>query len=368
MLRKWLAGMLAVMMVSFMVSGCGTTSGGGGLSIKVDEVSSVGTSKVTVSGSVSYSDGNLDVNLNPVLVSDEAVVLSSGKVRVRVGTVVTTITSAETVEVTLPTISNKPVDIAFILDNTGSMSGAISGSINSISAFASSLEAQGKDVRFGLVTYGDSAEHPTPADTDPVGDQPHARPVMDFDNAAALRSILSAEVKAEGGNDWPENPLDAIMYAYNNLSWRDSAQRVLINITDADGHQNVTADTSTDNKCTTTKAAVATALMGRATVFVVGHNYTSPVPEAGCYDPRALADGLGEGRVTPEANTGGKFIELNLGSFDLTALGIDTALARSYTLRFSYSFDAGTYYILVEIDTDGDGIFDSNMLIKVTLS
>ena len=193
-----------------------------------------------------------------------------------------------------------------------------------------------------------------------------ARPIMGLGTAASLESILSTEVVADGGGDGPENPLDAIMYAYNNFSWRSGAQKVFIVITDINAHQSVEADTSSDNKCTTTATNTVTALAGRAVIYSVSPDYTSSQwPYA---DVRRLADGLGEGRVTAETNTGGKWIEFSGSGFNLNSLGISTVLTSSTLLRFSYTFSAGTWYIHVLIDTNGDGTMDADAVFTLTVA
>ncbi len=352
----------------FVVSMFGCAALQKALTAAVDTVTKVGSSETTISGTLTYSDGTIDINLNPVIASGDAVTITPTNTRVRIGTDLATITSAATVSVTVPVISGKKIDVAFILDNTGSMGTAITGSKNSIVAFAQTLEAGGVDAKFGLVTFGDAATHPTPigAITAEGGfddGNTHVRPVADFGSAAALQNVLSAETFAEGGAGLPENPLNAITYAYNNFTWRSGSQKVFIVITDINAHQSVEADTDLENKCTTTATNTVTALFGKAVVYAVSPNYTTV--QWPYVDVRRLADGFGEGRVTAETCTGGTWITFESSGFDLNTLGIATTLTSSYTVRFSSTLDSGTWYIFVEIDTNGDGIFDSNMLIKV---
>lgn len=368
----WVVGGLMLMLVwGTLVAGCG----GGSLKAILEEVDKLGTSEATLSGSISLSGGAMDINLNAVIVSGEALTLPASSFRIKVGDSPSTIKSRSTVDFTLARVTGKPLDIVFILDTTGSMDDAIAGTKDSINAFAASLEAKGADVRFGLVTYGDSPKHPTPTglitdEGDPeYTDTRYTREVMAFGSASELRAVLSKEV-ADGGGDDPENPLDAIMWGYKNLTWRPAAQKVFIVITDVSGHQST--DTigrlsSGGNRCTTSAEAVVEALSGKAVIYAVSPNYTYSL-WSGLLDVRRLADGLGEGRVTPESNTGGKWVQFNSGSFDLNKLGIDTTLTAGYTIRFNHTFSAGTYYILLEVDTNGDGIFDSNMLIKIGVS
>jgi hypothetical protein len=374
MKKKLRSGLLFLGLVAlvgmFAVSGC-TKAQQAALEALLNETTTIGSSEVTLSGTISLSGDTVDVNLNSVLISGEPVTLTSGKIKVQVGTSVDTVSGEDLIDFTLPTVTDRPLDIAFILDNTGSMAGAINGAEDSIIAFSASLEAAGVDARFGLVTYGDSALHPTPVGYITAEGQSDAntspRPVLDFSTAAALKDVLTAEVEAEGGQDGPENPLDAIMYAYNNFSWRTTAQRVFVVITDITAHQNNGVDVGTNNVCTTSGEAVVEALAGRAVIYAVSPNYTTALT-GGVLDVRRLADGLGEGRTTPLTNTGGKWIVFNSGSFDLNTLGIDTALTALTTIRFSYSFEAGVYYIYVQVDSDGDGVFDSNIVIKITVA
>ncbi|MCU0641734.1 MAG: VWA domain-containing protein [Candidatus Margulisbacteria bacterium] len=367
-----LIGLACLALVVVPMFGCTVTSST--LKATIDSVTTIGTSEATLSGSVKYSGGTVDINLNAVVIgTGDAVSITTTNSRIKVGTDPTTITAGTPVTVTLPSDS-KPVDIAFILDNTGSMGGAITGSKNSILAFAQSLEAAGINAQFGLVTYGDSPKHPTPPGvitdegTPSYTDAYATREVAQLGTAAALQTVLGTVI-ADGGGDGTENPLDAIMWGYNHFAWRDGAQKVFIVITDIDGHSTIDGtlpSTSGGNRCTTSAEAVLAALSGKAVIHAVSPDYTYSLGRI--VDVRRLADGLGEGRITAEAGTGGKWIEFNSSGFDLSTLGISNILAKSATLRFSYSFSSGTYYVLVEIDTNGDGIYDSNMLIKLTVA
>ncbi|MBU1026786.1 MAG: VWA domain-containing protein, partial [Candidatus Margulisbacteria bacterium] len=251
----------------------------------------------------------------------------------------------------------------------GSMGGAITGSKNSINAFAASLEADGADAQFAVVNYGDSAIHPTPPGwitSEGIDDADATRECStDFGNAAAIKAILDNTI-ADDGNNFPENPLDAILYAWNTYTWRAEAQKIFIIITDDVAHQNIPADTMLENVCTTSGEAILSLLSGQAVVYAVSPHYTTS--QYPYLDVRRLADGLGEGRVTAEANTGGKWIQFVSAGFDLATLGIVETVVESTSLKLSYTFTAGVWYIYVQVDTDGDGVYDSNMLIKVTVA
>ena len=188
-----LVGLSLIGLAAVSLLGC--SQAGTTLGATITDVTTIGTSEVTISGSVKYSSGTVDINLNPVLVSGEAITLDTSKVKVRIGTDSTLVTTSDVVTVTLPSASSKPLEIVFILDNTGSMSSSITGAKNSIIAFSASLEAAGIDAKFGLVTFGDSALHPTPAGyitSEGISDATHERPVLDFGTAAALQTKLAS--------------------------------------------------------------------------------------------------------------------------------------------------------------------------------
>lgn len=352
------------------VGGCSTTSSSGTITVTPGDVTTVGTSEATLSGTIAYSSGTMTISLNAIIISGEAVSgLTSSKFKITTGTTLADIASWSSLEVSIPT--TKPsMDIAFILDNTGSMGGGITGAKNSIVAFAASLEAEGATTpQFGLVTFGDSALHPTPAGyitAEGFTDATYVRPVMNLGTASALRAILSSEVYADGGGDGPENPLNALLYAYNNFTWRSGAQKIFIVITDINAHQSIEADTASGNKCTVSGEAMVNLLAGKGVVYAVSPNYTTS--QHPYFDVRRLADGLGEGRTTALSNTGGKWIQYVGSGFDLTTLGIDTTATSGYTINVTPTFTAGTWYIYIQVDTDGDGIYDSNMLVTLTIT
>ncbi|MFH1390070.1 MAG: vWA domain-containing protein [Candidatus Margulisiibacteriota bacterium] len=365
MFKKSLYVLIGIVMVAMTMYGCSVTSS----FTSSKDPGVLGSSEVTMSGAASYTGGKVEVGLAALFKgTGEALTLDKGRFTVYVGKDGIPTTDWGSVDFALPTDSDKPIDMVFVLDNTGSMSGSITGAKNSIVAFAASLEAAGVDAKFALVTYGDSAIHPTPAGyitSESFSDATYVRPVLDFNNAATLQATLDA-VHADGGGDGPENPLDAIMYGYNNFSWRAGAQRVIVVITDINGHQNVAGDTSSNNKCLTSIEAVALNLAGKAVVYAVSPNYSTD--QSPYCDVRRLADGLGEGRTTPLSNTGGKWIQFGYYGYDLTTLGITTAVSKGYKFTFDYTFADGTWWIHIVADTDGDGVMDSELLIKIIVS
>ena len=131
----------------------------------------------------------------------------------------------------------------------------------------------------------------------------------------------------------PENPLDAIMYAWNNFSWSSDNDRIIIVITDIYAHQST--DTSEgscpgDNRCTISGEAVINELSGNGIIYAISPDFTS-ILDDGFLDVRRLADGLGEGRTTPLSNTGGKWYEYtNIPAVDLVSIGLVDEILENY--------------------------------------
>ncbi|OGC12224.1 hypothetical protein A3K48_07170 [candidate division WOR-1 bacterium RIFOXYA12_FULL_52_29] len=364
MFKKSLYVLIGIAIVGVAMFGCSATSS----FTSSKDPGVLGSSEVTMSGAASFTGGKVEVNLSSLIKgTGEVLTLEKGRFNVYVGKDGVPTVDWGSVDFAMPTDTDKPIDMVFILDNTGSMGGSITGAINSIVAFSASLEADKVDAKFALVTFGDSALHPTPAGyitSESFTDASYVRPILNFTDAATLKTTLET-VHADAGGDGPENPLDAIMHAYNNFTWRSGAQKVIVVITDINGHQNVAGDTSSDNKCLTSIEAVALNLAGKAVVYAVSPNYSTD--QSPYCDVRRLADGLGEGRATPLSNTGGKWVNFNT-SYDLTDLGISAVVSKGYKFTFDYSFADGTWWVHILVDTDGDGVMDSELLIKIIVS
>lgn len=111
-------------------------------------------------------------------------------------------------------------DIIFVLDVTGSMGNEIDQVKDNIVEFSDSLSAQGVDFRLGMVTFLDWIEN-----------------IYDFTSNVQLFQSYVNEQYAHGGDDIPENSLDALMQACQ-FDFRPNANRIFIWITDADYHIN----------------------------------------------------------------------------------------------------------------------------------
>jgi len=118
------------------------------------------------------------------------------------------------------------LDLAFIVDTTGSMGGLIqSAQRQMISMMNELLKAADVDMRLGVVEYRD---HP-PQDKLPA----RAYPLTgSFQQAQKAINGL----KAEGGGDGPESVFDGIITACRKLEWRAHARRIAVLVGDAPPH------------------------------------------------------------------------------------------------------------------------------------
>lgn len=189
------------------------------------------------------------------------------------------------------------VDLVFVLDVTGSMSEEIESVKNNIIEFADSLKAKNADIRLGMVTFGDEI-----------------RGVYSFTRDVIAFKSLVGDQKATGGEDLPENSLDALARA-SEMPFRPQAKRIFIWITDANYHQN-------NNVTSLTVQQVVNQLLAQSiTVNCIGDAFY----QTSAYDPITFP-------------TGGSFYNIN-GKFRDILLDISRLTNSS---RFIISFTAPT--------------------------
>ncbi|QRN93689.1 tetratricopeptide repeat protein [Archangium violaceum] len=116
------------------------------------------------------------------------------------------------------TATASPVDVVFVFDQTGSMSEEIAGLVERSRQFADILGDSGFDFRLALVSYSDRVERVFPYTSD----------------VEAFKRQLS-KLTADGGDDEPENQLDALVEA-SKLPHRPGAKKVFLLVTDASFH------------------------------------------------------------------------------------------------------------------------------------
>ncbi len=215
--------------------------------------------------------------------------------------------------------SRKDIDIAFIMDTTGSMYNAIDGVKSSVTSFIATLTEAGYNVKIAIIPYDDAAP------SKEISIEPTW---LDLSDSASASQFVD-KLYANGGNDGPENPYAGIMYAWENCSWRPSSQRIIVLITDANAHYKSEPNPGdAAGYALYDKEDLVKAIQGYATihgVFVPGYYYnTSDTDFSSPDDPRELC-----------MNTGG-LIEYtdSSGNVDLNALGISDYVESSWILTF----------------------------------
>lgn len=123
------------------------------------------------------------------------------------------------------------LDVAFVVDSTGSMS----GQINQAKAIASSLSTvvAANRGRVALVEYRDA------------GDAFTARVLSPLQESTTDFSAQLAGIGVDGGGDTPEALLHALKTTFDGLDWRPGATKAAIVLTDADYHDPDLVDGST---------------------------------------------------------------------------------------------------------------------------
>jgi hypothetical protein len=118
------------------------------------------------------------------------------------------------------------LDLAFVVDTTGSMSSLIAGAQRQmITMLDELLRVAAVDLRLGVVEYRDHVPQ------DPLTYRVHA---FTGDLDAARRTING--LAATGGGDGPESVLDGIWAACQDLAWRRHARRIAVLVGDSPPH------------------------------------------------------------------------------------------------------------------------------------
>jgi hypothetical protein len=252
--------------------------------------------------------------------------------------------------------SKAAVDLVFINDTTGSMSGTVEGISKSASKFAEDVAAGGVDARFSMYTYGDAfatvpsapgSENPFKVgkgDFAPPEFDGDARPYIGLSDVAGFKSFLtemeSSSALGVGGGDGEENTLGALHYANGKVAWRDGAARMFVAIGDNPSHQKGSADElfASSQFAPPSGDDLIASINGSAVIHVVGHDRG----EAPFYNLKHLAD-----------KSGGVFLELpSDGVVDLGALNLKDWL----TASFAGACDGakiGRYTIVVKATVNG---------------
>lgn len=126
------------------------------------------------------------------------------------------------------------VEVAFVLDTTGSMGPLIEGAKRKIWSIATSIADAHPDaqIRMGLVAYRD------------IGDEYVTKK---FELTTDIQDLYASllELRAKGGGDWPESVNEALDVAVNKLGWTrgDEVRRIVFLVGDAPPHMDYAQDT-----------------------------------------------------------------------------------------------------------------------------
>ncbi|MFS8102112.1 cutinase family protein [Lentzea alba] len=115
------------------------------------------------------------------------------------------------------------VDVAFVVDTTGSMGDDIANAQASINQVTSALFGLARSPQVALVDYKD------------LGDPYQARVVTPFTADRAAFATAVSTLGASGGGNFPESVYSGLMTAFG-LGWRDGALKLAITIGDAPAH------------------------------------------------------------------------------------------------------------------------------------
>ena len=236
---------------------------------------------------------------------------------------------------------NVGVDVVFIQDLSSSMGNAIAGVRSSVITFSEHLYNRGINARFASLGYSGPGTIPTTPPTSPCE---FLGPFHDLTDAGSIQRHVADNWVATGGCDLPENGLEAIQYAHENVSWRDGAARVYIDITDVSHH---TAYTNCNGlgPCTDQTLESIVAMVGEtSTIHVVAPSDERHRTAQGGLDPWKLADATGGKKMVLPSN----------GYVDLTDIGITEAVGESVTFTFeSASPQSAIHSLRIRAEIDG---------------
>src|SRR6187549_2403008 len=135
---------------------------------------------------------------------------------------------------TVPAFAKPVVEVAFVLDTTGSMASLIEGAKRKIWSIATTIidENPGAEIRMGLVAYRD------------IGDEYVTRV---FNLTTDIQDLYGnlLQLRAHGGGDWPESVNEALEVGVTKLAWTQGTEicRIMFLVGDAPPHMDYKQDT-----------------------------------------------------------------------------------------------------------------------------
>jgi von Willebrand factor type A domain len=181
-------------------------------------------------------------------------------------------------------VTGKPVvEVAFVLDTTGSMGALIEGAKRKIWSIATAIMDANPDaeIRMGLVAYRD------------IGDEYVTKK---FELTTDIQDLYAhlLELRARGGGDWPESVNEALDVAVTKLSWTQGPEicRILFLVGDAPPHMDYAQDTKYPEvlRMARERGIVVNAVQAGSardtervwrTIAQMGHGRYIPIPQDG---------------------------------------------------------------------------------------
>lgn len=133
-----------------------------------------------------------------------------------------------------PAAAKPIVEVAFVLDTTGSMGPLIEGAKRKIWSIATTIVETNPDaeIRMGLVAYRD------------IGDEYVTKT---FNLTTDIQDLYAQllELRARGGGDWPESVNEALHIGVTKLNWTQDPEvrRIMFLVGDAPPHMDYAQDT-----------------------------------------------------------------------------------------------------------------------------
>lgn len=211
------------------------------------------------------------------------------------------------------------LDLVVVFDDTASMGDEIADAKAGVTDVTEAIDAQGIDARYALVTFKDDVELDLGFTRD----------------ADELKDAVNG-LRAKGGGDAPENNVDAIERGLA-LPFRDDAEQVILDVTDARTHYRGDGDGYSDH----TLSEVADDLNDSGATFV-----------AVSRDRENEKDSI----KTLAGEVGGFWTDIDDARFGAVLDRITELLAGTYELRFHTCTPPGTERpVRITVDTTARG-------------
>lgn len=277
------------------------------------------------------------------------------------------VTFTKTVTVSAGAPTSAKLDVFFLADTTGSMSGQISSARSNAMDILAGLAPYG-DVRMGVGEFKDR--------TDSFAYRTNLG-LTDISNSADIQTAIN-QWNASGGGNFPEANLIALQNVANDTAWRPDSTRVVVMFGDAPGHIGGNYPTEADaiaamNAQNITLHAGNTGGTGNAGMNRASTTYGGGPIAAGQIN--RLAAGTGGSVVTLSAN-GAQMVDLirdaistTFARYNSVDLGIPTVngLDIAYTPLFTTPADGWTretertFDFRVTFTANRAGVYDFNI-------